>query len=199
MAPDEIAGLLALVTGRAKDPLSFLLHAIPAYTGMRRGEVLRLRWADVEFDHDGVWARSLKQSRQAVETKRRIDLHPELRSVLLDWRAGRPKGQFVACDGGTPDALTACRADSLFVQPLRGTTWEVRADRFKVGFHTYRHSFASNLAAAGVDQRLIDEFLGHTTEGMRKRYRHLFPNNKRSAMRAFSLKTPSNHRPAEPG
>jgi integrase len=56
-----------------------------------------------------------------------------------------------------------------------------------VGFHTYRHSFASNLAAAGVDQRIIDEFMGHTTEAMRKRYRHLFPKDRRSAMASFSL------------
>jgi integrase len=56
-----------------------------------------------------------------------------------------------------------------------------------VGFDTYRHSFVSNLAAAGVDQRLIDEFMGHQTDAMRKRCRHLFPKNKRSAIKSFSL------------
>jgi integrase len=72
---------------------------------------------------------------------------------------------------------------------MRKTTWclDNGRDLFKVGFHTYRHSFASNLAAAGVDQRLIDEFMGHTTEAMRKRYRHLFPAAKRSAITSFSL------------
>ena len=57
----------------------------------------------------------------------------------------------------------------------------------KLGFHTYRHSFASNLAAAGVDQRIIDEWMGHQTEAMRKRYRHLFPSNRRQAIESFSL------------
>lgn len=72
---------------------------------------------------------------------------------------------------------------------MRSTPWclNLKRELFKVGFHTYRHSFASNLAAAGVDQRLIDEFMGHTTEAMRKRYRHLFPTNKRSAIESFSL------------
>jgi hypothetical protein len=39
---------------------------------------------------------------------------------------------------------------------LRGTAWclDGTRDWFKVGFHTYRHSFASNLAARGVDQRV---------------------------------------------
>ena len=58
---------------------------------------------------------------------------------------------------------------------------------FKINFNRYRHSFASNLAAAGVDQRVIDEFMGHQTEPMRKRYRHLFPKTRRSAIESFSL------------
>jgi integrase len=50
------------------------------------------------------------------------------------------------------------------------------------GWHDFRHSFASNLAAKGIDQRMIDEFMGHQTEEQRKRYRHLFPNQQRSAI-----------------
>lgn len=74
-------------------------------------------------------------------------------------------------------------------RPLRGTKWclSSRKDWFKIGFHSYRHSFASNLAALGIDQRVIDEFMGHQTEAMRKRYRHLFPKNRRSAIESFSF------------
>jgi integrase len=189
LAPPEIAALLSTVKERALDEVSYLLHAIPAYTGMRRGEVLRLRWLDVELDQDALVARSHKQSRQAVETRRRIDLHPELKKVLLEWKQKRPRGQFVICDADGVGPLTTWRADTLFRQPLRRTTWCLSSskDWFKIGFHTYRHSFASNLAAAGVDQRVIDEFMGHTTEAMRRRYRHLFPKNRRAAIQSFSL------------
>jgi len=41
---------------------------------------------------------------------------------------------------------------------------------------------APNLAAAGVDQRLIDEFMGHQTEDMRGRYRHLFTGQRRATI-----------------
>jgi hypothetical protein len=34
---------------------------------------------------------------------------------------------------------------------------------------------------------VIDEFMGHQTEAMRKRYRHLFPKNRRAAIECFSL------------
>jgi integrase len=134
-------------------------------------------------------ARSRKQSRRRTEVVRRIDLHPELRRELLAWRPRRPKGQYVLCDATTLESIEKNRANRCFWQPLRGTTWCLDSKRnwFKLGFHTYRHSFASNLASKGVDQRVIDEFLGHTTEAMRKRYRHLFPKDRRSAIESFSL------------
>jgi integrase len=192
LAPGEIAEVLALVRERATRDVSYVLHAIPAYTGMRRGELLRLKWTDVEFDHDGVVARSRKQSRQSVEVNRRIDLHPELKAILADWRSRRPRGQYVACDAGSLNPLTPKQASHRFWQPLRGTKWCLasRRQRYKLGYHTYRHSFASNLAAAGVDQRVIDELLGHVTEAMRRRYRHLFPQVRRAAVTCFSLAVP---------
>ena len=56
------------------------------------------------------------------------------------------------------------------------------------GWHIFRHSFASNCAARGVDQRLIDAWMGHQTDEMGKRYRHLFPNQEQAAiLSVFSL------------
>ena len=52
----------------------------------------------------------------------------------------------------------------------RGLKWAVVP-----GWHCLRHSFISNCAARGVDQRLIDHWVGHTTEAMRRRYSHLLP------------------------
>jgi integrase len=187
--PQEIAGLLATVRANARVDYSFLLHAIPAYTGMRRGEVLRLRWLDVDLDEGFVSARSRKQSRRKKETVRRIDLHAELKKELLAWREQRPRGQYVICAAETLEPINPDRANRCFWQPMRHTEWclDSSKDWFKAGFHTYRHSFASNLAAAGVDQRVIDEFMGHQTEAMRRRYRHLFPKARRSAIESFSL------------
>jgi integrase len=189
LTPSEIAGVLALVRGRGRWDVSYVLHATAAYTGMRRGEVLRLRWDDIEFEQDSLVARSRKQSRFEEETTRRIDMHPELKVLLLEWQTKRPRGQYVACDEGVLRPLTPREANARFWQPLRGTSWCLSSHktRFKIGFHTYRHSFASNLAARGVDQRIIDAWMGHQTEEMRKRYQHLFPRNRRSAIESFSL------------
>ena len=52
------------------------------------------------------------------------------------------------------------------------------------GYHVLRHSFASNCALKGVDQRIIDAWMGHQTEAMRRRYRHLFPEQQQEAIRS---------------
>ena len=48
-----------------------------------------------------------------------------------------------------------------------------------------RHSFISNCALKAIDQRIIDAFVGHTTEEMRRRYTHLFPSAKKDAIRTL--------------
>lgn len=52
------------------------------------------------------------------------------------------------------------------------------------GWHVFRHSFVSNCASTGTDQRMIDEWVGHTSEAMRRRYRHLIPSTQRQALRS---------------
>jgi integrase len=77
------------------------------------------------------------------------------------------------------EAIIPEEASDQLSQTLAGSRWEKLR-----GWHVLRHSFVSNLASRAVDQRLIDEFVGHTTEAMRRRYRHLFPETKRAAISA---------------
>jgi len=74
--------------------------------------------------------------------------------------------------------LTKDEAHDHFKRTLAGSKWEVLR-----GFHMLRHSFISACASKGVDQRLIDEWVGHTTEEMRKRYRHLYPSAQAEALK----------------
>lgn len=75
--------------------------------------------------------------------------------------------------------ITKDEAHDHFKRTLAGSKWEVLR-----GFHVLRHSFISSLAAAGVDQRIIDDFVGHQTEEQRRRYRHLIPDIKLQAVSA---------------
>ena len=105
---------------------------------------------------------------------------------MTEWFSQHPGGQYTICErlctprGKTRTEfvpLTTSEATHFFKETLAGSKW----DKIR-GFHTFRHSFASNLAAGNTDQRLIDEWMGHQTEEMRKRYRHLFPDQQRKAI-----------------
>ena len=76
-----------------------------------------------------------------------------------------------------PEPLTVGECHDHFKRTLAGPKWEVVK-----GLHTLRRSVASCPAAAGVDQRIIDDMLGHVSEEMRRRYRHLTPAAKAQAV-----------------
>src|SRR5262249_18223105 len=73
--------------------------------------------------------------------------------------------------------LTGDEVHDHFRRTVAGSKWEVLR-----GLHVLRHSFISCLAGAGVDQRIIDDFVGHQTDEQRKRYRHLLPDVKQKAL-----------------
>jgi integrase len=77
----------------------------------------------------------------------------------------------------TAGALTKDEAHDHLKRTLAGSRWEVVK-----GFHVLRHSFISACASKGVDQRLIDEWTGHSTEEQRRRYRHLYPTTQQAAI-----------------
>jgi len=66
-----------------------------------------------------------------------------------------------------------------FKEAVKGSKWAVVR-----GWHMLRHSFASNLARAGVDQRKIDRWMGHSTD-VRWRYQHLRPEDQRDDIGAL--------------
>ena len=76
-----------------------------------------------------------------------------------------------------PTAVTKDEAHDHFKRTVADSKWQVLR-----GYHVLRHSIISCLAAAGVEQRIIDEFVGHQTDEQRRRYRHLAPNAQREAI-----------------
>lgn len=70
------------------------------------------------------------------------------------------------------ESRASWQPDSSFHVPLR----------FFARIRSFRHSFASNLAAAGIDEHVIAALMGHLTQEMQARYRHLFPHQRRSAV-----------------
>jgi integrase len=76
-----------------------------------------------------------------------------------------------------PAPLTRNEVHDHFKRTLGESKWEVLR-----GLHCLRHSFISCLACAGVDQRIIDDLVGHQTPKQQRRYRHLTPDLKQEAV-----------------
>jgi integrase len=179
---EEVSGLLSHVQDKARHDFIYPMYVFAAHTGARRSEILRAEVDDFDFRSKTVQIREKKKSRKYRTTFRRVDMTGLLTQTMKNWFADHPGGQFaITSDGLNP--LTRDEAHVHFKRALTGSSWHGKLR----GFHVLRHSFCSNLAAAGVDQRIIDKFVGHTTEAMRKRYQHLAPDVTKRAIELLNV------------
>lgn len=179
----EVQELLAYLESKTESP-KFLYPMIytAAHSGARRSELLRAKKSDFDFQNQTLTIHERKRVR-GQRSSRRVPMSDSLSKVMDRWiHRDHPGGTAVFCQHvvGKVEAIAKISPDQshkYFVNAFRGSRWE------KVcGWHCLRHSFISNLASAGVDQRIIDDFVGHTTEEMRRRYRHLLPSVKQEAI-----------------
>lgn len=177
---DEIFRLLEV----AKEPWRTLYEVAMRGTGMRRGELLALRWRDLDLAKGLLYVRrSLNRFRDGDHyvvreaplktrySKRTIDLSPYTVQALLALPAGDdPERDFVfrSQAGGPIDPDNVDRAWK------RDLTAAGLADR---PFHSTRHTHASLLIAAGVHPKAIQARLGHSSITVTMdRYGHLMPS-----------------------
>jgi integrase len=136
-------------------------------TGMRKGEILNLRWDQVDLKHGFILLDRTKNG--------------ERREIPINDTLGRTfKGLMRRLD--VPHVFYAKTALPLkdvkksFQKALRRS----KIHDFK--FHDLRHTFASHLVMSGVDLTTVKELLGHKTLTMTLRYAHLAPSHKVKAL-----------------
>jgi integrase len=177
LRPQEIADLLEWVKQRPVSPWVYPMFVFAAYTGARRSEIVRALSSDVDLASGVVTIREKKRDKSKLTT-RRVPLTPFLKKVMAGWLKGRGKGKTLFCkSNGKP--IAPREAHHYFRRALRLCPWKGLR-----GWHVFRHSFISALASRGVDQRIIDDIVGHQTDQQRRRYRHLYPDVKQEAMLA---------------
>lgn len=181
LTTNQVSEMLEYARKRNRYPFIYPMLTFIAYTGVRRSEMMRSRIDDFDFDSNTILIREKKRSRVKATTYRWVDMARGLSAVMKRWFTHHPGGQFAFCmppaNSQTPQPLTRDQARDQYRRTFRKSKW----DKVR-GFHVFRHSFASNLASKGVDQRIIDLWMGHQTEAMRLRYRHLLPSSRRSAI-----------------
>ena len=181
----------------AKSDRLFAAFWLAANTGMRRSEVLGLRWQDLDLTagHMSISrtlvsvAYELHDSRgKTRNSKRWVDLDPATVRVLSDWRdrleveLGRRLSEddyvFCAPSGGPthPD-----RFSQIFNRLV------ARAGVPRRRLHDLRHTHATLLLKAGVPVKVVSERLGHATPGFTMAtYQHVLPGMQAEAARTFA-------------
>lgn len=179
--PEELSAFLAAVRG---DRLEAAWR-LSAMTGMRRGEVLGLRWADVDIDGAQISIRNaivtvaykVLESSPKSHQARVVDLDPATVEMLRHHRRRR-------CEelGRGPDEreLVVCSEEGSPIHPqsFSQTFTRVieRAGLRKIRLHDLRHTHATIAIKAGVPLKVISERLGHESPAFTlKQYAHVVP------------------------
>ena len=142
------------------------------YTGCRLGEILALRWSDVDLKRNTLTVVQQKTGKQKV-----LPIAAELRELLLARPRGIGDAHVFARPDGAPFAAIELQRAFAIARKLSGIRSELTP-------HSIRHTFASWLAIAGQPLRTIQELLGHADIRMTIRYSHLSPTHLSDAMRA---------------
>lgn len=147
-----------------------LLFLCALRTGLRAGELIGLRWDDVDLGRGQIAVRrSRVDGVENAPKNNRFRYVPIARDLLAELASERRKTGYVfqtILDEPVTRAAAACQ--------LNGTM--KRAGLRPIGLHVLRHTFASQLAMKNVPLLAIQMLLGHSTLEMTRRYAHLAPD-----------------------
>jgi integrase len=163
LMPDEVQKLLSCCDGIMKGVLRPMV-TLAVHTGMRKGEILSLRWGQIDFEQGIITLHDTKNGE-----RRDIPMDETAKTTL---RGLERKGELVfPSRNGTRIDYTQIHLTFREALKKAGIT------DFK--FHDLRHTFASNLIMQeGVELNDVRELLGHKNIAMTMRYAHLSPKHK---------------------
>ena len=158
LSPDQLSALLQALD-ESTDMIASNVMRMALYTGMRRGELFKLQWADIDFDRGFIFLRDPKGN----------------------------KGQKISLNDGAKQTLAKMPKTSEYVFPGKGGAQRVDInksvnkikkaaglpDDFRP-LHGLRHTYASMLASSGkVDIYTLQKLMTHKSPVMTQRYAHL--------------------------
>lgn len=175
LTSEETSRLLAEMS----EPMWNLMIHLGLRTGLRRGELMALDWADIDFARNRLTVNHAASAGQIAPPKtyqvRSIPLAADIRARLET--IARPSGYIfpnphggLCSEGGIEEAIRRMAK---------------KADIRRIGWHTLRHTFATELAANGVPLHVVKELLGHSTIAMTMRYAHVVPSMLDGAIRTL--------------
>jgi integrase len=173
------------------------LFVLAITTGMRRGEILALKWQDINFSQNTLQVRRIFTRRpgnryieaepKTEKSRRSILLAPIVVTLLKQHRTRQREAKLQAGSQWQDQGLVFCTSFGTPLNPSKVV------DRFKtllrrgglppVRFHDLRHSAATILLSLGVHPKVVQELLGHNQISMTMDiYSHVLPGMQKDAM-----------------
>ena len=160
----------------ADNPQDAAIYKVAAFTGLRQGELLALRWGCVDFV-DGLLhvRRNYTGGVEKVPKGKRVRSVPMMPAVIDALAELKNREHFTG-----DDDLVFCSTvgDHVDHFALRRRYYDAldRANLRRIRFHDLRHTHATLLLQAGISPKVVSERLGHATVGFTMRvYAHVIP------------------------
>ncbi|MCX5391290.1 site-specific integrase [Streptomyces sp. NBC_00094] len=194
LSPWSLDETLDFLAAARRDPL-YAAFVLAITMGLRRGELVGLRWADVDLDHRVLYVRQQTQRRRGVlydddpkGRRRRAVPLPAMCIAPLRWHRMRQNDQRVKAgeEWKGSDYVFTTRTGSP-VEPrnvYRSFTRVAASAGLRViRLHDARHGCATILTAAGVPPRVVMEILGHSQISITMDvYTHVVQDTQREAI-----------------
>lgn len=172
----------------SKHHIHYIVFALAIYTGMRRGEILGLRWKDIDFERKELqviqtvnWTRSgiVIQRPKTNDSIRRVKLFQVILDDLQERYEQVQQLKEHYGDAYQDNDLVCCYPTGEPIKPKRiteGLLVLVRKSGVKkIRFHDLRHTHASFLLKIEINPKVAAERLGMTPAMFNERYSHLLP------------------------
>ncbi|WP_239382131.1 site-specific integrase, partial [Frankia sp. CIT1] len=164
--------------------------------GLRRGEVLGLRWDDIDLEAGVLHVRRTLQRAngtlmfmpaKTVRSHRTLPVPGSLVGILTEHRRSQESAKATAGPGWTDHDLVFASTVGTPLDPRNVNRWftviRTAAGLPWVRLHDLRHAFATLLVAEGVPMRVIMELLGHSTINLTMNtYAHVLPEAQEDAV-----------------
>jgi integrase len=189
----QLQAFLQAAAGHRLFPAFWVLAA----TGMRRSELLGLRWDDVDLEKARVSvnralvavAYEVHESRGKTSNSRRaIDLDPTTIKVLKTWRKWQKTEQEAVGAEAAGWVFTSADGKPVHPHSISQTFERIanRADVPRIRLHDVRHTHGTLLIKAGVPVKVVAERLGHGNPAFTiDTYQHVLPGMQAEAARTF--------------
>jgi integrase len=200
---------VGLLLGHAKDSLYYPVIYTAVSTGLRRNEILGLRWRDIDLELLSISvSQVLYKGRGRVEFKepktdysrRRISMTPKLASFLRQYKQER---ELLFMELGAMLTLDDLVFSDINGKPLDPSTVThnfgriCRSAGLSIRFHDLRHTCASLMLLAGVHPKIVSEMLGHSTVAITLDiYSHVIPGLQEAAAQKLDSILPPGIAPA---